>query len=118
MLPLLGIHLPLVKTLIAITFVLGLIPVAGNLISNSIIVIVSLSQSLTVALGSLLYLVVIHKFEYFLNARIVGDQIRARAWELLIVMLMMEAAFGIAGVVAAPIYYAYIKSELRAKNLV
>jgi predicted PurR-regulated permease PerM len=118
MLPLLGIHLPLVKTLIAITFVLGLIPVAGNLISNSIIVIVSLSQSLAVALGSLLYLVVIHKFEYFLNARIVGDQIRARAWELLIAMLMMEAAFGIAGVVAAPIYYAYIKSELRAKNLV
>ncbi|MFM9834853.1 MAG: AI-2E family transporter [Methylophilaceae bacterium] len=118
MLPLLGIHLPLVKTLIAITFVLGLIPVAGNLISNSIIVVVSLSQSLTVALGSLLYLVVIHKFEYFLNARIVGDQIRAHAWELLIAMLMMESVFGIAGVVAAPIYYAYIKSELRAKNLV
>ena len=117
-LPLLGIHLPLVKTLIAITFVLGLIPVVGNLMSNSIIVIVSLSQSLAVALGSLLYLVVIHKFEYFLNARIVGDQIRAHAWELLIAMLMMEAAFGLAGVVAAPIYYAYIKSELRAKNLV
>ena len=117
-LPLLGIHLPLVKTLIAVTFVLGMIPVIGNLISNSIIVIVSLSQSLGVALGSLLYLVVIHKFEYFLNAHIVGDQIRARAWELLIAMLMMEAAFGIAGVVAAPIYYAYIKSELRAKNLV
>lgn len=118
MLPLLGIHLPLVKTLIAVTFVLGLIPVAGNLISNSIIVIVSLSQSLIVALGSLIYLVVIHKLEYFLNARIVGDQIRAYAWELLIAMLMMEAAFGIAGIVAAPIYYAYIKSELRAKNLV
>ena len=117
-LPLLGVHLPLIKTLIAITFVLGLIPVAGNLISNSIIVIVSLSQSLTVALGSLLYLVIIHKFEYFLNARIVGDKIRAHAWELLIAMLMMEAAFGLAGVVAAPIYYAYIKSELRAKNLV
>ena len=82
------------------------------------IVIVSLSQSLTVALGSLVYLVIIHKFEYFLNARIVGDQIRAHAWELLIAMLMMEAVFGLAGVVAAPIYYAYIKSELRAKNLV
>ncbi len=117
-LPLLGVHLPLVKTLIAITFVLGLIPVVGNLMSNSMIVIVSLSQSLSVALGSLLYLVIIHKFEYFLNARIVGDQIRAHAWELLIAMLMMEATFGLAGVVAAPIYYAYIKSELRAKNLV
>ena len=115
-LPLMGVHLPLVKTMIAITFVVGLIPVVGNLISNTIIVIVSLSQSLSVAIGSLGYLVVIHKFEYFLNARIVGGQIRANAWELLIAMLAMEAAFGIAGIVAAPIYYAYIKSELRGQN--
>lgn len=117
-LPLMGIHLPLVKTMIAITFVVGLIPVIGNIISNSMIVIVSLSQSLSVAIGSLLYLVIIHKFEYFLNARIVGSQIRANAWELLIAIVAMEAAFGLAGVVAAPIYYAYIKSELRARDLV
>jgi predicted PurR-regulated permease PerM len=117
-LPLMGVHLPLVKTMIAITFVVGLIPVAGNLISNTIIVIVSLSQSLNVAIASLGYLVVIHKFEYFLNARIVGGQIRANAWELLIAILAMEAAFGIAGIVAAPIYYAYIKSELRSREVV
>lgn len=117
-LPLMGIHLPLVKTLIAITFLVGLIPVIGNLISNTVIVIVSLSHSLSVAIGSLAYLIVIHKFEYFLNARIVGTQIRANAWELLIAMLVMEAAFGLAGIVAAPIYYAYVKAELRARNLV
>ncbi len=117
-LPLLGVELPLVKTMIAITFVVGLIPVVGNLISNTIIVVVSLSQSLGVALGSLLYLIVIHKFEYFLNARIVGGQIRANAWELLIAMLLMEAIFGLAGIIAAPIYYAYIKSELREYDLV
>jgi predicted PurR-regulated permease PerM len=118
LLPILGVNLPLVKTLIAITFVVGLIPVVGNLISNSIIVVVSLSQSLGVALGSLLYLVIIHKLEYFLNARIIGNQIRAQAWELLIAMICMEAAFGLAGIVAAPIYYAYVKSELRARDLV
>jgi predicted PurR-regulated permease PerM len=118
LLPILGVNLPLVKTLIAITFVVGLIPVVGNLISNSVIVVVSLSQSLGVALGSLLYLVVIHKLEYFLNARIIGNQIRAQAWELLIAMICMEAAFGLAGIVAAPIYYAYVKSELRARGLV
>ncbi|MDP1766119.1 MAG: AI-2E family transporter, partial [Methylotenera sp.] len=117
-LPLMGIHLPLVKTMIAITFVVGLIPVIGNLISNTMIVVVSLSHSLGVAIASLIYLVVIHKFEYFLNARIVGGQIRANAWELLIAMLVMESAFGLAGIVAAPIYYAYIKAELRARNLV
>ncbi|HYN53077.1 MAG TPA: AI-2E family transporter [Methylotenera sp.] len=117
-LPLMGVHLPLVKTMIAITFVVGLIPVIGNLISNTVIVVVSLSQSLTVAIGSLVYLILIHKFEYFLNARIVGNQIRANAWELLIAMLAMEAAFGLAGIVAAPIYYAYVKAELRERNLV
>jgi hypothetical protein len=30
----------------------------------------------------------------------------------------MEAAFGVAGVVAAPIYYAYMKDELTARELV
>ncbi|MDO9365844.1 MAG: AI-2E family transporter [Methylotenera sp.] len=117
-LPMAGVHLPLVKTMIVITFMVGLIPVIGNLISNTVIVVVSLSQSLGVALASLLYLVVIHKFEYFLNARIVGSQIRANAWELLIAMLCMEAAFGLIGIVAAPIYYAYVKAELRARNLI
>jgi predicted PurR-regulated permease PerM len=117
-LPSIGIQLPLVKTMIAITFIVGLIPVIGNLISNAVIVVVSLSHSLIVAIGSLVYLIMIHKFEYFLNARIVGSQIRANAWELLIAMLAMEAVFGFAGIVAAPIYYAYIKAELRARDLV
>jgi predicted PurR-regulated permease PerM len=117
-LPLFGVDLPLVKTLVAITFVAGLLPIVGNLISNTAILVVSLSQGLGVAVASLTYLVVIHKLEYFLNARIVGSHINARAWELLIAMLFMEAAFGIAGLAAAPIFYAYFKEELRDKGLV
>ncbi|MDQ3188246.1 MAG: AI-2E family transporter [Pseudomonadota bacterium] len=113
-LPLLGIQLPLVKTMIVVTFLAGLIPVFGNLISNVVIVVVSLSVAPVVALGSLVYLIAIHKLEYFLNARLVGSQIKARAWELLIAMLLMEAAFGIAGLIAAPIYFAYLKDELTA----
>jgi len=117
-LPLLGIQLPLVKTMIAVTFVAGLIPVFGNLISNVVVVVVSLSVSPFVALGSLVYLVAIHKLEYFLNARLVGSRIEARAWELLLAMLLMEAVFGIAGLIAAPIYYAYLKDELSARGWV
>jgi predicted PurR-regulated permease PerM len=117
-LPLFDVHLPLTKTLIAITFVAGLLPVVGNLISNTAIFVVGLSLSIWVALGALAYLIVIHKVEYFLNARIVGGQIKARAWELLLVMLVFEAAFGIAGLVAAPVYYAYVKSELKAQGWV
>jgi predicted PurR-regulated permease PerM len=117
-LPMLGINLPLKKTLIAVTFVTGLIPVIGNLFSNTAIVVVSLSHSLYIALGSLAFLVAIHKMEYFLNARIVGVRVHAKAWELLIAMVAMEAAFGITGLVAAPIYYAYVKRELSDRGLV
>lgn len=117
-LPLAGVHLPFLKTMIAFTFLAGLLPVIGNLISNTVIVVVGLSLSLPVAAGALGYLVVIHKLEYFLNARIVGSRIAATAWELLLAMIVMEAAFGLAGVVAAPIYYAYLKSELVERGLV
>jgi predicted PurR-regulated permease PerM len=117
-LPLCGIKLPLTKTLIVLTFLLGLLPVIGNLMSNTLITIVGLSLSIWVAVAALGYLIVIHKVEYFLNARIVGGQISAKAWELLLAMLIFEAAFGLPGVVAGPIYYAYIKSELRAQGLV
>lgn len=117
-LPLMGIHLPLVKTLIVITFVAGLLPVVGNLISNTIIFVVGLSVSLWVAALALGFLIIIHKFEYFLNARIVGAQIQARAWELLLAMLVMEAAFGLPGLVAAPIFYAYLKRELKQAKLI
>ena len=42
----------------------------------------------------------------------------AHAWELLVAMLVMEAAFGIGGVIAAPIYYAFIKDELEREGLI
>ena len=36
----------------------------------------------------------------------------------LIAMLVMEAAFGVPGIIAAPIYYAYVKQELVSEKLV
>ncbi len=117
-LPLCGVHLPLAKTLVLLTLFAGLLPIIGNLISNSAIVIVSLSISLPVAVASLVFLIAVHKLEYFLNARIIGSHIRSRAWELLLAMVLMEALFGIGGVIAAPIYYAYFKNELAEKGLV
>lgn len=117
-LPAFGVDLPLKKTMIAVTFVAGLLPVIGNLISNTVIVVIGMTHSLHVAVAGLVFLIVIHKLEYFLNARIIGSQIHARAWELLIAMLVMEAAFGIPGVIAAPIYYAYLKTALKEKGLI
>jgi len=117
-LPAFGVQLPFTKTMIVVTFMVGLLPVLGNLVSNSVIVIISLSHSPYIAAASLTFLVIIHKLEYFVNARIIGGQIQARAWELLIAMVVMEAAFGVQGVIAAPIIYAYIKKELSDRELI
>jgi predicted PurR-regulated permease PerM len=117
-LPLAGVRLPLSKTMVIITFVAGLLPVIGNLISNTVLVVVGLSHSLHTAVASLVFLVTIHKLEYFLNAKIIGNHIDARAWELLAAMLVMEAVFGMPGVIAAPVLYAYLKRELSAGGLV
>jgi predicted PurR-regulated permease PerM len=118
LLPLFGARLPLPGTLVAVTFLCGLIPVAGNLVSNMVIVLVSLGVAPWAAAVSLAYLVLIHKLEYVLNARIVGSRIGASAWETLLAILVLEAAFGIAGVVLAPVVYAWARSELVARGLV
>ncbi len=117
-LPLAGSPLPFAKALVVLTFVVGLLPIIGNLISNTVIFLIGLSVSPVTAIAALSYLIVIHKLEYFINARIIGSRIKARAWEILISMLVMESAFGIAGLVAAPIYYAYLKDELAARKLI
>jgi predicted PurR-regulated permease PerM len=117
-LPAFGIYLPFLKVMIAVTFIVGLLPVIGNLISNTVIVLVSFSVSPWVAVASLAFLVIIHKLEYFVNARIIGSRIKARAWELLLAMLVMDAWFGVPGLIAAPIYYAYVKDELTTRKLI
>jgi predicted PurR-regulated permease PerM len=117
LLPLFGVRLPFPKTLVALAFVTGLLPVVGNLLSNGVIVVIALGHSLPAAAASLAFLAIVHKAEYFLNARIVGVRIGAASWELLIAMFAMEAAFGVHGLVAAPVYYACLKSELRERGL-
>jgi len=116
-LPLLGITLPFGKTMVLLTLAMGFIPVLGNLVSNFVIVVVSASVGLGVSIASLAFLILLHKAEYFLAARILGSQIDAKAWEILIAMLVMEAAFGIPGLVTGPVVYAYVKSELTATGL-
>lgn len=117
-LPIFDIHIPYAKTLVILTFFVGLIPVLGNLISNTFIILMSLTISFKVAVGSLVFLVVIHKLEYYINAKIVGSKIQTSIWELLIAMIIMETLFGLVGVAVAPIIYGYIKEELKRLQLV
>lgn len=117
-LPYFGVNLPYNKTLVIVTFFAGLLPVIGNLISNTIITVISIGVSIKVAIAALVFLVGIHKLEYFINAKIIGIKINAAAWELLLALLVMESLFGITGLLIAPILYAYIKSELLLAKLI
>lgn len=117
-LPAIGHPLPMAWTIVMITFGAGLIPVVGNLFSNVLIVMLSLTHGLGVSIASLVWLMAIHKLEYFLNAQIIGHKIRASAWELLLFMLILESIFGLSGVISAPIIYAQIKRIFMDKGWV
>jgi predicted PurR-regulated permease PerM len=117
-LPLFGKHVPFGTTLVLVTFICGLIPVLGNLISNTVITILSLGISFGTAIASLVFLILIHKLEYLINSRIVGSETDSQAWEILLAIIVGESAFGVGGVVLAPIIYAFVKRELKAKALI
>ena len=117
-LPLFGIRVPFATTLVILTFICGLIPVLGNLISNTVITILSMGVSIGTAVASLSFLVIIHKLEYLINSRIVGGETDSQAWEILAAIIIGEAAFGVGGIVMAPIIYAFAKRELRDRGLV
>src|SRR5213078_3731905 len=76
----LGVQLPDAPLLIALTFLCGLLPIVGNLVSNTIIVCVAFTVSLKIALIALIFLIAIHKLEYFLNSKIIGNRIRNPIW--------------------------------------
>jgi len=117
-LPLFGIHLPMATILVLLTFAVGMLPVVGNLVSNTVIVVISLGVAPGVGIASLVFLVLIHKAEYFMNARIVGHEVQATAWELLSAMLLLEAVFGVPGLVAAPVVYAWLKAEVKEQRMI
>jgi predicted PurR-regulated permease PerM len=98
---------------VAFCFFVSLLPIIGNLLSNAAITLAALTVSLWLGLASLAFLVVVHKLEYFLNARIVGGRTNVPTYAMLAGMLVLEAAFGVAGLVAAPIYCAWLTRELR-----
>ena len=117
-LPALDMALPYTPALIMLTFVAGLIPIVGNLFCNVVLTIVGLSVSPVAAAVCLGFLILIHKAEYVINAKVVRQRTHMAVWELLTVMFVAESVFGPAGLVAAPLFYAYLKKELEASRLV
>ena len=97
--------------LIILTFLCGLLPIVGNIISNTLIVFVAFTLSPKMALIALIYLVVIHKLEYFLNSKIIGDRIKNPMWLTLLGIVLGEKLMGVPGMILAPVVLYYIKVE-------
>jgi predicted PurR-regulated permease PerM len=106
------IRLPYAPLVIAVTFLCGLLPIVGNLISNVIIVGLAFTISFKVALIALGFLIAIHKLEYFLNSKIIGDRIRNPIWLTLLALIIGERLMGIPGMVLAPVVLNYLRLEL------
>jgi predicted PurR-regulated permease PerM len=102
---------PFAAVLVVLTFLCGLLPIIGNLISNTLIVGVGFTISPRTALFALIFLVVIHKLEYFLNSKIIGDRIKNPMWLTLIGLVLGEKLMGIPGMILAPVVLHYLKVE-------
>ena len=102
---------PYAPVLIACTFLCGLLPIIGNILSNTLITGVAFTISPRMALVALVFLVSIHKLEYFLNSKIIGDRIKNPMWLTLLGLLLGEKLMGIPGMILAPIVLHYIKVE-------
>lgn len=106
-----AVSLPYAPVVVVLTFLCGLLPVIGNIISNTIITGIAFTKSPQLAAGALVFLIVIHKFEYFLNSKIIGGRIRNPMWMTLIALVVGERLFGIVGIVLAPVVLNFIKVE-------
>jgi predicted PurR-regulated permease PerM len=107
-----AVQLPYGPLVLAITFLCGLVPIVGNLVSNTVIVFIALTVSLKLAFGALVFLVVIHKLEYFLNSKIIGERIRNPVWLTLIALIIGERLMGIPGLILAPVVLNYVRVDM------
>ncbi len=107
----LSLGFPYAIVIIGATFICGLLPVVGNIISNTVVVMVGFTVSPQLALGALAFLIAIHKLEYFLNSKIVGWRIRNPLWLTLLGLVVGERLMGVPGMILAPVILNYIKLE-------
>ena len=107
-----AVQLPYAPVVIGLTFLCGLFPIVGNIVSNTVIVFIGFLVSPKVAIGALVFLIVIHKLEYFLNSKIIGARIRNPIWLTLIGLIVGERLMGMPGMILSPVVLNYIRVEM------
>jgi predicted PurR-regulated permease PerM len=106
------VQLPYGPVTIGLTFLCGLVPIVGNIVSNTVIVFIGFLVSPQVAIGALVFLVVIHKLEYLLNSKIVGARIRNPIWLTLLGLIVGEKLMGVPGMILSPVVLNYLRVEM------
>jgi predicted PurR-regulated permease PerM len=106
-----SVQLPYAPVVVGVTFLAGLLPIVGNLISNTIIVGIAFTRSPQLAIAALVFLVVLHKLEYLLNSKIIGERIKNPIWLTLLALILGERLLGIPGMILAPVVLNYIRTE-------
>jgi predicted PurR-regulated permease PerM len=106
------VGLPYGAVVVGLTFLCGLFPIVGNVVSNTVIVFIGFLVSAKIAFIALIFLVVIHKLEYFLNSKIVGARIRNPIWLTLIGLIIGEKLMGVPGMILSPVILNYLRVEM------
>jgi len=104
--------IPYGPVVVGLTFLCGLFPIVGNVVSNTVIVFVAFLVSGKLAIFALVFLIVIHKLEYFLNSKIIGARIRNPIWLTLIGLIIGEKLMGVPGMILSPVVLNYIRVEM------
>jgi predicted PurR-regulated permease PerM len=107
-----AMQLPYAPVIIGLTFLCGLFPIVGNVISNTVIVFIAFRVSPKAAIGALIFLVVVHKLEYFLNSKIIGARIRNPIWLTLFGLIVGEKLMGVPGMILSPVVLNYLRVEM------
>lgn len=110
---LLAVGIPYVRFLTLTTFIFGILPIIGNILSNTIIVGTALTVSPQLALAGMIFLVISHKAQYLFSGQILGSRIKTPVWQVLVGLLLGEAVMGVPGMILAPALIHYVREELR-----
>jgi len=106
-------RMPWMHFLLVATFLLSVIPIVGAFTSSALILAAAFTVSFHAAIGTLVFLLILHQAEYLIYSRLVGTGFALPTWIILLGLLIGEKCLGLAGLILAPVVIHYLREELR-----
>lgn len=116
-LPLFDVDLPFKALLIGLTFLLSFVPALGNIVCNTLMAVVCAASGAAIALLAIVYLILAHKAEYLINAKVLGKMQDVSVAEMLAFLVVGETLFGLFGLILLPIAYLYLRQAVNDRQL-